>query len=82
LRPSDQFAEILQVHDVPFDPENEAALPAPITSPSYYLLRPDGHIGRTETSFNEADLRRWLARSHLQLENPTQKVAVAASTPT
>jgi hypothetical protein len=43
---SDQFADILQVHDVPLDPENEAALAAAsITSPSYYLLRPAGHIG-------------------------------------
>jgi len=76
---SDQFADILQVHDVPLDPENEAALAAAsITSPSYYLLRPDGHIGLAGTSFNEADLRRWLARSHLQFESPTsQKVAMA-----
>jgi hypothetical protein len=59
--------------------ENDAALAAAsITSPSYYLLRPDGHTGLAGTSFQEADLRQWLVRSHLRLESPTsQEVTMA-----
>ena len=74
-----QPGDMLKVHAIPSDIENDAVLSAAsITSPSYYLLRPDGHIGLAGTSFNEADLRRWLARSHLQFESPTsQKVAMA-----
>jgi 2-polyprenyl-6-methoxyphenol hydroxylase-like FAD-dependent oxidoreductase len=76
---SHRFAEMLQVHDIPSDAENESALAAAsITSPSYYLLRPDGHIGLTGTSFDEADFRQWLVTSHLQLESPaSEKVAMA-----
>jgi hypothetical protein len=74
-----QFAEMLQVHEVSSDTENESALAAAsIPSPSYYLLRPDGYIGLVGTSFDEADLRQWLVRSRLQLESPTsEKVAMA-----
>jgi hypothetical protein len=55
------FGDVLQVHAIPSDIENDAALAAAsITSPSYFLLRPDGHIGLAGTSFQEADLRQWL----------------------
>jgi 2-polyprenyl-6-methoxyphenol hydroxylase-like FAD-dependent oxidoreductase len=68
-----------QVHVVPSDKENDAALAAAsITSPSYYLLRPDGHIGLAGTSFQEADVRQWLARSHLRLESGTSQQAPMA----
>jgi FAD binding domain len=64
----------LQVHAIPSEMENDAALAAAsIARPSYYLLRPDGHIGLAGTSFREADLRQWLVRSHLR----PQEVAVA-----
>jgi hypothetical protein len=79
LAASRQFGDMLQVHAVPSDSENDAVLAAAsITSPSYYLLRPDGHIGLAGTFFNEADLRQWLVRSHLRLESTTsQNVAMA-----
>jgi len=74
-----QLEDVLQVHAIPSDIENNAALAAAsITRPSYYLLRPDGHIGLAGTSFEEVDFRQWLVRSHLRLKSPTsQKVAMA-----
>ena len=72
-------SDMLEVHAVPLDAENNAALAAAsIPSPSYYLLRPDGHIGLAGTFFNEADVRHWFERSHLRLESITsQRVAKA-----
>lgn len=74
-----QLGDVLQIHAVPADIENDAALAAAsIPSPSYYLLRPDGHIGLAGTFFQEADLKQWLVRSHLRLEStPSQRVAMA-----
>ena len=74
-----RLGDMLQVHAIPSDSENNVALAAAsIASPSYYLLRPDGHIGLAGTLFREADLRQWLLRSHLRLESTTsQKVAMA-----
>jgi len=74
-----QFGDMLQIHELPSDTENDSALAAAsIGSPSYYLLRPDGHIGLAGTLFREADLRQWLVRSRVRLENTTsQKIAMA-----
>src|SRR5215470_3914807 len=73
------LGDMLQVLAVPSHCENDDALSAAsITTPSYYLLRPDGHIGLAGTSFKEADVRQWLVRSHLRPANVTsQKVAMA-----
>jgi 2-polyprenyl-6-methoxyphenol hydroxylase-like FAD-dependent oxidoreductase len=73
------LSDMLQLHSIPSDPENDAALAAAsIASPSYYLLRPDGHIGLAGTSFQESDMMQWLARSQLRLESRRpQKVTVA-----
>jgi hypothetical protein len=74
-----QLGDMLKVHVIPSDIENDRVLSAAsITSPSYYLLRPDGHIGLTGTLFQEADLRQWLARAHLRLGSATaQRVATS-----
>ena len=65
---------MLKVHAIPSDVENDRVLSAAsISSPSYYLLRPDGHIGLTGTLFQEADLQQWLARSHLRLDSATER---------
>jgi 2-polyprenyl-6-methoxyphenol hydroxylase-like FAD-dependent oxidoreductase len=79
LAESLQLGDMVQVLAIPSDNENDLALAAAsITTPSYYLLRPDGHIGLAGTSFKEAEVRQWLVRSHLRLESPTsQKVAMA-----
>jgi hypothetical protein len=71
-----QLGDMLKVHAIPSDIENDRALSAAsITSPSYYLLRPDGHIGLAGTLFQEADLRQWLVRSHLRLDSATAQKA-------
>jgi 2-polyprenyl-6-methoxyphenol hydroxylase-like FAD-dependent oxidoreductase len=73
-----QLGDMLKVHAVP-NVENDSALSAAsITSPSYYLLRPDGHIGLAGTLFQEADLRQWLVRSHLRLDSATSQKAATA----
>jgi 2-polyprenyl-6-methoxyphenol hydroxylase-like FAD-dependent oxidoreductase len=74
---SHRYSEMVKVHDIPLE-ENELALAAAsIKTPSYYLLRPDGHIGLAGTIFNEAELRQWLLKSHLQLEDArSEKVAM------
>jgi len=62
------LGDMLQVHAVPPDPENDAALAAAsIASPSYYVLRPDGHVGLSGTVFHESDLKRWIGQAHLRL---------------
>lgn len=41
-----EAGDLLQIHVVPADPANDVALArARIPSPSFYLLRPDGHVG-------------------------------------
>ena len=75
-----QFGDMLQVHTVPSNSENDIVLSAAsIAYPSYYLLRPDGYIGLAGKTFEEANFRQWFVRSHLRLESPTsQKVAMAS----
>src|SRR5262249_45752883 len=47
--------DLLRVHVVPRDPENNAALVrANIPQPSYYLIRPDGYIGLCGTQLDVA----------------------------
>jgi len=71
-----QLGEVLKVHAIPSDIENDRVLSAAsITSPSYYLLRPDGHIGLTGTLFEEAHLRQWIAEAHLRLDGATAQKA-------
>lgn len=75
-----QFDDLLQVHTVPSHVDNERALAAAsIPIPSYYLLRPDGHIGLAGGVFRESDLRQWLTRSHLWLEGTGSKKLTMAS---
>jgi 2-polyprenyl-6-methoxyphenol hydroxylase-like FAD-dependent oxidoreductase len=74
------LGDMLHVHTVPSDPENDAALATvSITGPSFYLLRPDGHIGLTGTIVQERDIRRWLEQSQLRLQNKKQEHAAVAS---
>ena len=76
------LGDMLQLHAVPSDPENDAALAgASIAGPSYYVLRPDGHIGLTGTVFQEGDLKRWFAQPHLQLaSSPAPHAAMVSQT--
>lgn len=57
---------LLVTHVVPLEGENTRVLAAvSITGPSYYLLRPDGHIGLAGRDVDEGELRRWFASCSL-----------------
>jgi 2-polyprenyl-6-methoxyphenol hydroxylase-like FAD-dependent oxidoreductase len=74
------LGDMLQVHAVPSDPENNAALAAvSIAGPSYYLLRPDGHVGLSGTVLQESDLKRWIAQPHLRLTSTSASHAATVS---
>ena len=64
-----EFGDLLEVHTVPSDHDNVRELArASITGPSYYLLRPDGHVGLAGTLFDETALRRWFASACVHIE--------------
>jgi hypothetical protein len=54
------FGDLLRIHAIPADGANAAALAAAgIAAPSYYLLRPDGHVGLCGACFDVAALKRY-----------------------
>jgi 2-polyprenyl-6-methoxyphenol hydroxylase-like FAD-dependent oxidoreductase len=56
------LGELLTLHVVPEDPENDAQLArAKIPRPSYYLLRPDGHVGLCGARLDAAAIARYVA---------------------
>jgi 2-polyprenyl-6-methoxyphenol hydroxylase-like FAD-dependent oxidoreductase len=57
------FDGLCRIHSVPADPANDAELArARIPRPSFYLLRPDGHIGLCGTRFDVSTVRRYLSQ--------------------
>jgi 2-polyprenyl-6-methoxyphenol hydroxylase-like FAD-dependent oxidoreductase len=60
--------DLLHTHVIPSDPANQRELArARIPSPSFYLLRPDGHVGLAGILFDAAGVTRYLSeRVHLQ----------------
>ncbi len=61
---------LLQSHVVRLEGENVRALAAvSITGPSYYLLRPDGHVGLAGTNADAGALRRWFSDCHVHLDS-------------
>jgi 2-polyprenyl-6-methoxyphenol hydroxylase-like FAD-dependent oxidoreductase len=48
---------------------------AHIARPSYYLLRPDGHVGLAGTRFDAASVSRYLAERHLRVDTPSTEAA-------
>ncbi|HZL85303.1 MAG TPA: hypothetical protein VFD07_08010, partial [Candidatus Krumholzibacteria bacterium] len=58
---------LLRVHVVPDDPANEKELArVHIPRPSFYLLRPDGHVALAGTQFDSAVASLYVAEQ-LQL---------------
>ena len=59
---------LCRVHAIPADPSNAAELArARIPDPSFYLLRPDGHVGLCGARLEPAALQRYLSqRLHLR----------------
>jgi hypothetical protein len=55
---------LLRTHVVPVDPVNHAALArAQIPEPSFYLVRPDGHVGLCGVRWDAAAVRRYVSES-------------------
>jgi len=62
--------DLWDAHEIPQSPENTAELVrARIPRPSYFLLRPDGHIGLCGTVADAGALQRYVTRQ-LRLTGP------------
>ncbi|GAA4359742.1 FAD-dependent monooxygenase [Variovorax defluvii] len=71
--------ELLRVHAVPSAPDNDAELDRMrIPRTSFYLLRPDGHVGLSGVRLDEADVARY-ARERLALAGPGAPTSASAS---
>jgi 2-polyprenyl-6-methoxyphenol hydroxylase-like FAD-dependent oxidoreductase len=58
------LSNLLRVHAPPSDPENDAELRrAGIPNPSFFLLRPDGHIGLCGSRLEADAVRRYFGES-------------------
>lgn len=61
------LGDLCSIHVIAADPINAGELArARIAQPSFYLLRPDGHVGLCGTTFDAAALRRYVT-DHLRL---------------
>jgi hypothetical protein len=57
-----ELDDLLHILDVPRDPANDRELArAQIPRPSFYLLRPDGHVGLAGTHLDAAAATRYIA---------------------
>ena len=67
------LGELLSVHVIPADPMNDAELArAQIPQPSFYLLRPDGHVGLCGTRFDSAAIKQYVSE-RLRLAAPDRR---------
>jgi 2-polyprenyl-6-methoxyphenol hydroxylase-like FAD-dependent oxidoreductase len=70
------YGELLRVHTIPDDERNARQLEAAaISSPSYYLVRPDGYIGLAGTRYDEAEVKRWLQDCRVRPEAQARHAA-------
>jgi len=57
-----ELGEMVRIHEVPSDPANDRELTrAQVPRPSFYLLRPDGHVGLAGTRWDGAAATRYLS---------------------
>ena len=60
--------DLLRIHAIPTDPANDAELArVQIPKPSFYLLRPDGHVGLCGLRLDAASVSHYLSK-HLSLQ--------------
>ena len=60
--------DLLDIHVIPADPANQAELArARIPQPSFYLVRPDGHVGLCGVRLDAGAVARYVSES-LRLE--------------
>jgi len=65
------LGDLCPIHTIPPDPTNDAELArAQIPNPSFYLLRPDGHVGLCGVRLDAAAVERYVA-NRLHLRNET-----------
>ena len=58
------FGALVRVHAIPADPANDAALArAGIPQPSFYLVRPDGHVGLCGGRLDADAMRRYFSEA-------------------
>jgi 2-polyprenyl-6-methoxyphenol hydroxylase-like FAD-dependent oxidoreductase len=58
----DDFGDLLRIQTIAADPANDAELArAKVPQPSFYLLRPDGHVGLCGVRLEITDVKRYLA---------------------
>ncbi len=59
--------DLLRIHTIPHDPANDRELArVQIPQPSFYLLRPDGHVGLAGTHLDTVTITRYISdRLHL-----------------
>ncbi len=70
---------LMHVLVIPADAVNEKALVhAKLSGPSFYLLRPDGHVGLAGTRFDAAAVTRYLTDCHISLDPLRAKSPPAA----
>lgn len=71
---SAQLPDVVQIHDVPSDAENDAVLVrAGIPRRSFYLLRPDGYIALCGRELDVSALAQYLdARMHFKRQSTTE----------
>ncbi len=64
-----ELDDLLRIHEVPSDPANDRELArANIFGPSFYLLRPDGHVGLAGARLDGVAARRYVSeRLHLHM---------------
>ena len=62
------LGDLLRIHAIPADPANDAELTrAHIPQPSFYLLRPDGHVGLRGARLEAVAVARYVSESlHLE----------------
>jgi 2-polyprenyl-6-methoxyphenol hydroxylase-like FAD-dependent oxidoreductase len=70
-------SDLVRVHDIPSTLENDPELVrVKVPGRSFYLLRPDGHVGLCGTNFDAAAIRRYLAET-VHLANKSTHAAAA-----
>ena len=72
-----EAGDLLRVYMIPEDQENEAELErAKIPQPSFYLLRPDGHVGLSGTRLEAEAVRQYLReQANLMIDGAPKHVS-------
>jgi 2-polyprenyl-6-methoxyphenol hydroxylase-like FAD-dependent oxidoreductase len=75
--PSSSLGALVQMHVIPQDTANAAELAnAGISEPSFYLVRPDGHVGLCGSGFDAGAVAKYLA-NHAHLKAHLARVQAA-----